>query len=430
MIPLSQSHNWLSSPSRSNKGAVPGSRFNGFTSPPCPQKTGRVHLQVAAGQKFPIEWASGHGFGSSTYIILMKAEDEMYMKKNTFAMLDDYIDNAPVGSNIMDDEKAYHVTNNGPSSAGSLDQEVTTTFNQPIGRPKQFRNDNSVTDPRVYTKKAQYTQNDKRVMYTNAKYPWIISMHRFRLQEDKPDEMDLAFMEIPTSMGSGKFVIQYMWNGYYDCVDINVLDVLSTDIWGSAAAGGTLDRIDHCFYTPGLAGYQVQQMPNNDNRRCIVVKKGEGIEQCQKNCLNNNQCDSVQVTPWKLQNGVVKFPGMHQAGTSHLPQDCLPRDTSGMNEDDLLCYMIQSGDPPEVGPAYKIMYDPEDPVFYSTCYNKQAAWEFKQTCTSCRPAAPQPGFKFDRHCISCYDMKMNMNPEAVPRWTISDKCEHCDPSLG
>merc|ERR1719150_144029 len=90
-------HNWMASPSRANNG------FNAYQKAPCPPKGSRVHFQVAAGQKFPLEYATGHSTPArgGTYLTVLKAEDEPQMAKHTRALLDDYLENAPAGSNYM-----------------------------------------------------------------------------------------------------------------------------------------------------------------------------------------------------------------------------------------------------------------------------------------------------------------------------------------
>ena len=42
-------------------------------------------------------------------------------------------------------------------------------------------------------------------------------------------------------------------------------------------------------------------------------------------------------------------------------------------EGDRICFGIKEGNPNDSGSAYDITTDPEDPVWYSTCYVKQAS---------------------------------------------------------
>ena len=49
-------------------------------------------MQVAAGEKFPLEWTTGHGVHS--WVVIMKAEDESFLGQNTDAVLEAYLQEA------------------------------------------------------------------------------------------------------------------------------------------------------------------------------------------------------------------------------------------------------------------------------------------------------------------------------------------------
>eukprot|EP00808_Paulinella_micropora_P001250 g43483.t1 len=83
------------------------------------------------------------------------------------------------------------------------------------------------------------------------------------------------------------------------------------------------------------------------------------------------------------------------------------------------------GDAPEVGPPYKLVTDPEDSVFYATCYLQGPAWQFAQDCPACKPPEPSPDFRFGRRCISCGDLHTYSFEQPIPRWHMADQCEPC-----
>ena len=85
-LPSADAHNWQTSPTRGNE-AGENNGFNGFQSPPGPQKTSRHHVEVGLGQKFPVEWAAGHGFGSYTYFAITKAGDEARLDEHSIELL-------------------------------------------------------------------------------------------------------------------------------------------------------------------------------------------------------------------------------------------------------------------------------------------------------------------------------------------------------
>lgn len=282
----------------------------------------------------------------------------------------------------------------------------------------------------VYNKTVSAVAADKRAKYTNPDMPWIISVHKFALHEDRAEEMDLAFMEIPAGSASGQYVVQYLWNGYYDCVDVNVLTSQSTDVFGTGSNDTSLDRIDHCTFNMTMNGNAPLQSG------CWEIKVGETPSGCVESCarLNgqnqNDHCDGVQVSPMRLPT-TAKFPGMFESGTINPPkQNC---DVSTFAPTSSVCFMLSVASTPIVGPPYKVVADPEDPVFYSTCYRKKPGWKFAQSCPACVPPVLKATNKFgftDGGCISCRDMYTNQSPLVTPVWAVSDVCFACDGTLG
>jgi len=218
-----------------------------------------------------------------------------------------------------------------------------------------------------------------------------------------------------------------LWNGYYDCVDVNVLSVLSTDVFGTNSTDTSLDLIDHCIYNMTLTGWEMQG-------GCSELKQGDTPATCLTSCAASNQqycgCEGVQVSPVVLPTTAI-FPGMFNSGTSHLPTGCT---TTGMASTSSVCYSLRIGDPPIVGPPYKVVYDPEDPVFYSTCYRKKPGWVFAQTCPACippvLPVTNKFGYNVQESCITCRDMYTNQSPLPTPFWNITEECFACDGTLG
>jgi hypothetical protein len=316
------------------------------------------------------------------------------------------------------------VSHAGPANDASLNADITVAW----ARPASFR---KFANARVYSKKATATANDKRAKYKSEKYPWLISVSKFALHEDKPEDMDSALVEIPSDYPSGQYVVQYSWSGYYDCTDVNLLTAPSTDLYGSAApaadAGG-FDRVHHCLYTPSLPNYRTYQ------DKCFEVKENESGDNgnCAAECQKNNECDSYIVSPAVLPASAKYRGTFAPSQNSHLPAVC-DKLVAGFTTDKdkrMVCYPIRSGDRPVVGPPYKIVTDPEDPVFYSTCYQRKAAWTFKDTCVACNPPPATADFRFGDQCISCRDMNRNYLSSAGPFWKVADVCEDCDAARG
>jgi len=419
-------HNWMSSPSRANNN------FNAFQTAPCPPRGGRVHFQVKAGQKFPMEFATGHSTPArgGTYLTVLKAEDEVHMIKHTRALLDDYLESAPVTDTpYMAEHKSHHVGSTA-SSTTTTNVLADLTEKYAVGATSDnIRNfgpnwgNKPARGSAIYPKNPDDTKNDLRVKYTNDKYPWIISCHKFKLHEDKSEEADLVMMEIPEGSPDGQYVIQYSWNGYYDCTDVNVISELSTDFYGKRAAEIKYDKLDHCLWNPAYEDYEVLG-------DCKEIKRGESADSCFNDCNNLENCYGVQVVPFRLSNRLTSTgkKGSFKSFTSTMPGRC---DTlTEVAEDSLVCFPLQQGKS-VVGSTYDMSDDPFDPVFYGTCYIKGGAWEFDQKSPDAADVANADVFKFGGECISCNTMRNAEVIGRVPFWDITfDSCEHCDRSLG
>jgi len=419
-------HNWMSSPSRANNN------FNAYQTAPCPPKGSRVHFQVQAGQMFPMEFATGHSTPArgGTYLTVLRAEDEGHMIKHTRALLDDYLESAPIDANYLANHKSHHV---GSMAGSTTSNNVLVTLSNTYGVGDQKDNirnfgpnwgNKPAQGSAIYTKKVESTKDDIRVHYKNEKYPWIISAHKFKLHEDKSEEADLVMMEIPEGQLPGQYVIQYSWNGYYDCTDVNVIAEKSIDFYGSPATETQFDKLDHCRWIHTYQDYSVLG-------ECKEIKKGDSANVCFSQCENIDGCYGVQVVPYKLPDEVAATgkKGLFQSTTSTMPAKCDSLQVDA--EDSLVCFPIKQG-ASVVGSTYDISDDPYDSIFYGTCYIKAGAWIFKQKGTFDPVATEIDKFKFGgQECISCDSKETSKLDFQVPFWeVIFGKCEHCDRTLG
>jgi hypothetical protein len=91
----------------------------------------------------------------------------------------------------------------------------------------------------------------------------------------------------------------------------------------------------------------------------------------------------------------------------------------------LVCMPILSRMETETSRRMEITDDPEDPIFYSTCYDIQNPINF----IGFDSPAPEPlvkgEFVFEDKCISCQSQQVNMAIKA-PTWRIEDKCYNCE----
>ena len=66
--------------------------------------------------------------------------------------------------------------------------------------------------------------SDRRAQYTNAKYPWIIAAHKYRYFADQGSRGDYAEFAFPASTPPGSYIVQWSWRGYYDIIDVEVIN--------------------------------------------------------------------------------------------------------------------------------------------------------------------------------------------------------------
>eukprot|EP00463_Aulacantha_scolymantha_P004420 TRINITY_DN5536_c0_g1_i1.p1 TRINITY_DN5536_c0_g1~~TRINITY_DN5536_c0_g1_i1.p1 ORF type:complete len:171 (+),score=11.80 TRINITY_DN5536_c0_g1_i1:25-513(+) len=151
-------HNWLNIPSRAAKAS--------FDSPCKPRANiNRAHVQVGPGQKFPVEWATGHPGSREHYFVIISGKDQDKLKLHTLTMLDDYIKNAPEDTYMQDPKNhKFHVAFKEPPKnvyAG----EVKSNEDLYIIRPQSFANRTSVKKFSIHKFPENKKTRDVRAQY-------------------------------------------------------------------------------------------------------------------------------------------------------------------------------------------------------------------------------------------------------------------------
>ncbi len=97
---------------------------------------------------------------------------------------------------------------------------------------------------------------DQRVYYHNPSIPWILGVHAFAVPWHFARSGDGAHFAFPPGTQPGRYIAYYMWAGYRDCVDIDVLpdEKPVTDVYGYRPPGALnpMRKIDHCQYVDGM----------------------------------------------------------------------------------------------------------------------------------------------------------------------------------
>jgi len=94
-----------------------------------------------------------------------------------------------------------------------------------------------------------------------------------------------------------------------------------------------------------------------------------------------------------------------------------------------VCYGVEAHPQTATDPEFTIVTDPEDPMFYSTCYarEKNITWLGAALTSS----APVGRWRFNEHCLDCATYHHNaqtLDPSAIPApWKTADgQCANCD----
>ena len=467
---------------------------------PClPRAPGaKPHVQVGKNQNIELGWATGHGGSSYWVLVHEKDSDKLAMHRNP--LIEDYLASAPAGSNqaapgqprqrmhrsvygtktdpaAFDFWQKMQPSDSGafnylgykgpmaktdprypgkqpyvPGVTGNLGNTMTPNrgslrlpADYPLPAGKEFNREF------LWEYKDADIMNDRYVAYSNPKYPWILAAAKYA-HVQKPADVDVAMMAIPAdnNFGAGNYVAQWLWNGYYDCVDISYTDSPTPTptpfgVKITANGGKAFTKIDHCFFPdPKFVWGQAME----------VVKS---VDACHAKCLTStsggNSCDGVAVVPFNtpmssnlkgtfLQNPLIKniLDKTFTVSATNIP---IPAQTAAQlltaknnintkaagNADLLVCILLTARAPSQdntVG-KYEIVTDPEHPYFYSTCHDLQQGVIIPPLPAAGAGAksGALPSWKFANNCIACDDAMSNQMSSA-PLWKVADQCTNCD----
>lgn len=411
--------------------------------PSLPSQTGLPHARVIADQDFQVEWVNGHD--SDCYWILTSAVDGLKnLRKTNTAALEDYINNAPAAQQVSPSARfqKYHRKYN----SVTLDNKAGDAFFQAvikssdnnqnyIPRPDTFEGSFSgapggkgengnltLFTQAVYYQNTSCTMNDRRVQYTNPLYPWIIAVHRYRLCTGQGSRPDVARLAFPPGQRPGHYMAQWQWRGYYDVVDVEVVagttrvakpygDKVPEPPKGMRAQ---YKRVDHCAFP--------EAQPTKGCYRIMT-----DADACMRMCDRATEfaCTGVQITPVLPRSSV--YSGFRNI--TFMPYDftsnCRKGDVErGALPEHFACWPLQARARTDTVDRFVISLDPDDPVFYSTCYTR-ISYKVASNVT----IVPEPReltWQFGKKCISCNAAAAATVEYAMPLWNITDKCANCD----
>jgi len=436
---VAQAHNWVYSVSRSFNQAS--------TYKPCrPRVNDAPHWQINQGQTFNMEWATGHDHWF--YFTIVNSKDMEQLNNVTERDLNDYLkdcqatddymrskSSALVGVNPQYWEK-QHIENNpanfdqkGLDGNNIYELRLNVTDARYIPRHPKFQGGGNV--------RWAYTQpnlvGDLRCSYFNSKYPFLIAVHRFVQVEtamSRAGDRDIARFTIELSSGhtsrgygQGSYIVQYLWRGYFDCADVDLF--IGTTVDEQLIGGRPLlatepqwNKIDHCLFE------ETQMTLTN----CMeVVTDAKTVLD---NCQRDDDCQGVNVVPLWNPNDVFPLFSNRVA----IPWDggrCNLNLFASLSKGTRVAYGVQPRLPNNTHSMYSVTDDPEDPLFFSTCFIRKPQWKFDLTLeavTNSTPTVIPPPWAFSDRCVDCNAWKAAQESDDVPVWTLPQHCRNCETS--
>lgn len=448
-------HNYVNTPSRALIAAV---------TVPCQQRVDPApHLQVGRGQTFQLEWSTGHGETPTAvaYWVFLKEDAYDSLIDLTDAQLDDYLNQAPDASLLTGQQWARnHLAPLDHVNAGYftdilINKSLTSADSNFIVRnevavKKSFYNWHQNVQQYAYTPEAHL--GDRRAQYHSAKYPWILSAHKFRINAHWPEDYDIATFQFPSDVAAGNYIAHFKWGGYRDCTDVSIMNMPSVpNPWGlvqTDGVSGTFIRLDHCEYTFVLnPSTPCRVMTDTNASQCLAdCLKAEGAFGCTgvQAVLKTNPPNTLPYTPnypYKKYTRVdfvtTAETGPCDGRTIHKRKDCGDieplcgdDELAGATDTNYICYGLTPYRDQDFQTLndYVITTDPGDPGFYSSCWVRLTPGGF---LASTPPAQPPIVWQTGEKCLSCDWITNTLQTlpfSSAPPWAqaFTTECEECD----
>lgn len=487
-------HNWVNSPSRSGHSSAPST-----VKPAKQSRDGLPHVRVAAGELFPVEWVAGHR--EEVWFVFLKASSNAMklMNTHTDALLSDYVNNAPANQRTPPKGARNHQNFHYKYKDTSLDFDpqgnkqnpnppITRNFYKRLIRPgdADYIPRNKLFDGHMkgltyasngistFGKWDNYPKNrvewDKFFLFEyqddgykinryctyqsqKPQHRHIITAARYDLVKNMPSRPDVALFSFPPNTSPGKYIIHYIWRGYYDAIDVEI--VAGPPIgapYGIEPKFGNVipppagspptpvpppppaptpikviapryKRVDHCHFRENTLKGQCRGLKGSK----LSVPQA-CIDEC--NTMSRDECDGVAVVPvrnvapiYKGFRNLINIP-FGSAGCA----DSLKSDSSVTH----VCYPLKAREldtsTVNVGPT-SVSNDPEDPIWYGTCFtrtnlpNRGPDFDYGPLIAV---EEGTPDWEFSSHCVSCADVAANVARDVTPRWATSSNCFNCD----
>ena len=249
-------HNWQWTPGRAREEAS--------TTAPCRgRKDSDTHAQVGPGQDFAVQWATGHNRPS--YWVVIHEDNYEWMRHKDFKeFVRDYIALAPASANSATEPRYQRL--HGVRSGGrmtSFEEHILTddlagggsnglsTYGPRVEPDDPLWLNHTWSIPQnLFKFKPAVVANDARVSYRSEKYPWLEAAYRYEHETHRPGDFDTVRVSLPGRSGPGHYIVHWWWNGYYDCMDVDLFAEPVPDhlVYGVDLGTYAWEKIDHCQY--------------------------------------------------------------------------------------------------------------------------------------------------------------------------------------
>jgi hypothetical protein len=206
-----------------------------------------------------MRFATGHDRDS--YFVTVHGDNaEMLGNDNFESMVDDYLNNAPAGTedHLSGFKRRYHGYNDNnkynQASYDSSSDNIGKMYTGPVlSTDSRYPYHSRANATNMYNYTDAMLVKDKRASYENPNYKWIISAARLPHLYHLPDDFDALHWVIPTqtNVQNGHIIVHWRWSGYYDCIDVDLRAGTTAVQYPDGLLNRTAhiwSQVDHCQY--------------------------------------------------------------------------------------------------------------------------------------------------------------------------------------
>lgn len=260
-------------------------------------------------------------------------------------------------------------------------------------------------------------------------FPWLEAVYKFKISTLQPGRPDFANFYIPGRGGFGRYIVQYYWSGYRDCVDVDYKPQQVANVYGVVSNVTRWNRIDHCLFPQARRVFSAHSEIVTDASYCL------------NRCGALTECSGVNVVPIRPPTTAFNFPKPNLANWTfpNIPgadilvpwEEPIFDSTRDLfmqpeNAQKYMCYSVMPRQFTDTKDEFYVTSDPEDPVFYSTCYYRLQGNVFEEYLDQQPGDTTRVGWRYNDKCINCQQQATNSFLSVTPEWNIAPACTNCD----